>query len=284
MTQMHTDEMLVTMTHRYEKFIERVREQDPNAAAEEFGKFCHWLRRTSLKLHSRSLAAFAEAWIDLFWQMRRFDMMLKAAEDAQGLFGEDLEWTFARGEALFNLGRFEEARAALEALTTEDFDEPMLYFLLACLAERRGEDDDALRLFETAHRLSSKEFTVPIPLTEEEAISMYEECLVDLPEPIAWHLKDVPIYVSPLPSDELILLGETPLDPLIMGLFMGQPRGAGESSWPEDQPRILLFHKNIAKFAGDFETLEDELRKTLFHEVGHFLGFSEDQLEEMGLA
>lgn len=281
---MNMDEMADAMAHRYERFMERVKNQDPNAAAEEFAKFCHWLRRTNLKLSSRALVAFSEAFIDLFWQCRRHDLMLRVAEDAQEAFGDDPEWSFARGEALFNLGRFKESREMLEKLTQEDFEEPMLYYLLACLAERRGEDDNAHRLFETAHRLSPKEFSVPVAVGEDEAVAIYEECLLELPDPIVWHLKDVPIFVSALPPDALILETEPPTDPLIMGLFCGQPRAETTTSWPDDQPRILLFHKNIAKVAADRETLEDELRKTLFHEVGHYLGFSEDQLEEMGLA
>lgn len=281
---MHADEMTEMMARRYERFMECLRDQDPNGAAEEFAKFCHWLRRSSLKISGRLLAAFSEVWIDLFWQCRRHDLMLQAAEDALAMFGEDPEWSFARGEALFNLGRFDEAREALEPLTHEDFDEPMLYYLLACLAERRGEDEEARRLFESAHRLSPKDYSVPTPVSEEEATAIYEQCLIELPDPIAWRLKEAPIFVSPLPSDKMILASDPPTDPLVMGLFLGQPCGEEPSSWASDQPRIVLFHKNIAKVAGDFEALEDELRKTLFHEVGHYLGFDEDQLEEMGLA
>src|SRR5688572_3449638 len=99
--RMRTDDIIEIMTRRYERFMERLREQDPNGAAEEFSKFLHSLRRNNLKIPTRTLAAFAEAWLDLFWQCRRFDLMLKVAEDAQEVFGEDLEWTFARGEALF---------------------------------------------------------------------------------------------------------------------------------------------------------------------------------------
>ena len=281
---MLTEQMVEIMAHRYEKFMQRVCEQDPNGAAEEFARFCHGLRRTSFKIPDRALAAFSEAWIDLFWQCRRYDLMLKVAEEAQAAFGEDPEWAFTRGEALFNLGRFQEACEILEVLATEDFDDPMLYFLLACLAERSGEDEAAGRLFATAHHLSPKEFAVPVPITEDEATSIYEECLLELPDPIAWHLKEVPLFVSALPDDPLIHSFTPPLDPLLMGVFLGQPRGEATSSWASDQPRIVLFHKNIAKLAGDSETLEDELRKTLFHEVGHYLGFDEDQLEEMGLA
>ena len=137
---MHPEEIIEMMGRRYERFVEQIRQQDTNAAAEEFAKFSHWLRRTNLKISHRSLAAFAEAWIDLFWQCRRFDWMLRVAEDAETAFGKDPEWRFARGEALFNLARFEEARETLEPLTVEEFEEPMVYYFVgrAGRAPRRG--------------------------------------------------------------------------------------------------------------------------------------------------
>jgi predicted Zn-dependent protease with MMP-like domain len=279
------DDLSEAMKRRYERYIRRVQQNDPNAAAEEFARLCQWLRKSDLRLSSRTMMAFSESWIELFWQCRRHDLMLQVARDAEQSYGKSPEWTFAQGEALFNLGRFEEAQAALLSLTTEDFDDPMLYYLLACLAERRGDEADARRLFQTANRLDPDNFLIPLPLTESAALEHYRNCMEELPTTIAAHVKNLPIFVSPFPSDELILSGEDPLDPLVLGLFQGQPVSLAEtSSWPSDQPAILLFHKNIAKVAGDFETLEDELRKTLFHEIGHYLGYDEDQLEEMGLA
>jgi predicted Zn-dependent protease with MMP-like domain len=272
------------MLRRYERYIRRLRDNDPNAAGEEFSSLCRSLRRNDLRLSSRAMIAFSEAWIDLFWQCRRHDLMLQAARDAEQVFEKSPEWTFSQGEALFYLGRFEESQALLAPLTTEDFDEPMLYYLLACLAERRGDEEDARRLFQTANRLDPESFLIPLPIGESAAIEHYRNCLNDLPASIAAHVNNLPIFVTPFPSDDLILSGEEPLDPLVLGLFQGQPVGAPTSSWPSDQPAILLFHKNIAKVAADFETLEDELRKTLFHEIGHYLGYDEDQLEEMGLA
>ncbi|MCE5228969.1 metallopeptidase family protein [bacterium] len=276
--------MTEKLGRRYERFAQALKDRDELAAADEFSKMCTMARRSNLKLPGRALPNLAECWIDLFWMLGRFDLMLRSAEDAEAAFGKDVEWTFAKGEAFFYLGRFKEARQALESLTVEDFEDPMLFYLLGCLAERRDDDKAARRFFQTAHRLDAANYPVPVPVSEERAVEIYHEVLAEIPDEIKWHLRDVPIFVSAIPSEEVVHSSDPPTDPLVMGLFMGQTVGEPESSWPSDQPRILLFHKNIAKAAGDPETLEDELRKTLFHEVGHYLGFDEDQLEEMGLA
>lgn len=273
------------LNRRYRRFIDALRDNDANSAAEDFAHVCRMLRRSDLRVSQRVMIAFMEGWIDLFWQSRNHEQMLKAAEDARVIFGPDPAWDFARGEALFFLGQFKESYESLFPLTTEDFDDPMLYYLLACLAERKGQDEDALRLFTAAHKLDPENFQIPVMgMSEDEARACFERCLDELPESIARQVRQVPIYISPLPTEELILSEKPVLEPLTLGLFMGQPHGAGESPWPDDQPRILLFHRNIAKVAPDFETLDEELRKTLFHEVGHYLGFDEDQLDEMGLA
>jgi Flp pilus assembly protein TadD len=57
---------------------------------------------------------------------------------------------------MFYLGRFADPKKTLSRLTIEDFDEPMLYFLLACLVERKGDEDAASRLFMTANQLDAR--------------------------------------------------------------------------------------------------------------------------------
>ena len=281
---MGVDDLNDIITRRYQRFIEHATANEPNAAAEEFARLCNTLRRTELRITRRMLTGFHVGFIDFFWQIHRFDMMLQAADDAERLFGEDPEWRFARGEAQFHLGRFDEAWATLEALTQEDFEDPQVYYMLACIAERRGEDSVAARLFQVANQLDANDYQIPLPLSEEDAIKQYEACLKELPETIAWRMREVPIYISPFPSDDLLKSLPEQIDPLSLGLFMGTPVGVEAGPYASDQPRILLFHKNIAKVASDFESLEEELRKTVLHEVGHYLGFDEDQLEEMGLA
>ncbi|MDP6461500.1 MAG: metallopeptidase family protein, partial [Gemmatimonadota bacterium] len=46
---------------------------------------------------------------------------------------------------------------------------------------------------------------------------------------------------------------------------------------------IHLFQNNLERFATDRETLENEIRTTVLHEIGHHLGWDEDDLKERGL-
>ncbi len=70
-----------------------------------------------------------------------------------------------------------------------------------------------------------------------------------------------------------------------LGLFEGQSHEAGEfASGPADLPCIRLFLDNLWDYADqDRETFRDEVRVTLLHELGHYLGMDEDRVEELGL-
>ena len=75
---------------------------------------------------------------------------------------------------------------------------------------------------------------------------------------------------------------ETPPD--MLGLFVGASeldRATYDSnSLP---PRIFLFQRNIERASRDARELVSETRITLFHEIGHMLGFDEAGVAALGL-
>lgn len=81
------------------------------------------------------------------------------------------------------------------------------------------------------------------------------------------------------------LAAEPDLDEDLLGLFEGCSRLDGEPETPEDFPRIRLFLDNLWDHAeGDVKVFRDELRITLLHELGHYLGLDEEQVAALGLA
>lgn len=45
---------------------------------------------------------------------------------------------------------------------------------------------------------------------------------------------------------------------------------------------IYLFKRNLEREANDREDLAEQIRVTLLHEVGHYLGLEEDDLDDAG--
>jgi len=100
-----------------------------------------------------------------------------------------------------------------------------------------------------------------------------------LPPPLREQAAPLPVGYEPKPSRALLRDG---CEPDLLGLFIGPPLAApDESPLP---PQILLFLDNLWEFSdADEEIYREEVRTTYLHELGHYLGLDEIDLEERGL-
>lgn len=112
---------------------------------------------------------------------------------------------------------------------------------------------------------------------------MLEEALDALPEPFAKWLDEVPVIVEDEPSEEL--LEEMGIDEAgdLLGSYHGVAltcRSVEDGVRLPDQ--ILIFRLPLVELCHTREELAQEIRKTLLHELGHYAGLDEDDLEQMG--
>lgn len=99
-----------------------------------------------------------------------------------------------------------------------------------------------------------------------------------LPPPLRVKLDRVAVLLEDLPSPEFLSDG---VEPDQLGLFEGAPASDGDSSQP---PRITLWLGNHWDFCEAQEAAyRAEVRTTFLHELGHFLGLDELDIEERGL-
>ncbi|MDX2081510.1 MAG: metallopeptidase family protein [Terrimicrobiaceae bacterium] len=104
------------------------------------------------------------------------------------------------------------------------------------------------------------------------AESLVATTIAELPEPVRARLADVPVVIERTPSPDDIELG---ILPDTLGYFDEDPLGV---------TRIRLWLDNIYDFAdGDPDTFDEEVRTTLLHEIGHLLGWDEEEIDERGL-
>lgn len=104
-----------------------------------------------------------------------------------------------------------------------------------------------------------------------------------LPAQIQNLLENVAIVVQDEPtSDQRSELASASCE--IFGLYQGVPRierGGGGMLLPD---RITLFAGPLTRYSRSQIELEQQIRITLLHEIGHHLGFDEVGLERIGLA
>lgn len=71
----------------------------------------------------------------------------------------------------------------------------------------------------------------------------------------------------------------------VLGLFEGCTRLDPLPASPEEMPRIRLFLDRLWEYVGGNETaFRREVRTTYLHELGHYLGWDEEQVAALGLA
>ncbi|MGC3999668.1 MAG: metallopeptidase family protein [Anaeromyxobacter sp.] len=199
--------------------------------------------------------------------------------------GPQVDVLLEKGFALHELSRFDEAHAALAAAEALDPEDAWIQHTLGLVAERRGAAEEARQRFARARRLSPDEFPKPVALSQAAFDAAVEDALTDLPEPVRRYLANVAITVEDLPSDDDLRGSDPPLSPAILGLFRGAPYGqkASMDPWSHFPSSIVLYQKNLERFARSRTELIEQIGVTLIHEVGHFLGLDEDELYERGL-
>lgn len=114
---------------------------------------------------------------------------------------------------------------------------------------------------------------------EEMAAAEIEATIAELPGPLRERAEKLALTFEKYPGDDL----EEGIAPDTLGFFTG-----GEFSDEEMvpiPPQIMMFTGNLWEFSeGDEEIYGEEVRKTFLHELGHFFGLSEDDLDKRGLS
>jgi predicted Zn-dependent protease with MMP-like domain len=164
---------------------------------------------------------------------------------------------------------FAEARHAL-ALTYEELGqlEPCARELLE--VRRLDAASDAAEGFDLAR-------------VEERIRVTAEKVLEELPAKFRLRLIGVPVLVEERPSEALV---RERFDPRSLGLFEGPNDAERQLGGMAPTPtRIVLYAANLAAFADpdDEAELAGEVEVTLLHEIGHYFGLDEEELEALGL-
>jgi predicted Zn-dependent protease with MMP-like domain len=103
----------------------------------------------------------------------------------------------------------------------------------------------------------------------------------ELPPKVREAAQVVPVLFEPAPREDVLSEG---FEPDLLGLFSGSPFGTEFSGDAPEAPRIFLYTANLWDHAGrDPGAYRAEVRLTYLHELGHFLGWDEDQVSARGL-
>jgi predicted Zn-dependent protease with MMP-like domain len=111
---------------------------------------------------------------------------------------------------------------------------------------------------------------------------LVDDAIAELPRPFLEKLQNVCVIVEDYPSQELLERMGVADDSVLLGLYEGTPlteRGFEAPLFPD---RIWIFQRPIEQESGSEAGIKEEIQTTIKHEVAHFFGLDDDELEEMG--
>jgi len=197
----------------------------------------------------------------------------------RSLAADDPGLLWARAELELAEGHGAEARATFESIPGGG-DDPLVIARRALCADLEEDWAAADALHARAAALDPDGFPRPPRLAPEAFDEVIRASIEALPAELIGALERVNVVVDPMPPSER----HAELGPELLGLFVGGSLlDASDGQEGELPPSVYLYQRNLERYSRDVAELTDQIRVTLFHELGHALGFDEQGVAEMGL-
>lgn len=124
----------------------------------------------------------------------------------------------------------------------------------------------------------------PLKYSEQEFQEMVSKALDEVPEEFDKEWNNVAVVVStdwPTEADKKRM--GIPEGRLLLGTYSGIDRTQGFRS-ESSRHVIVIYQPAIERFCGeDKERVQQQIRKTVLHELAHHLGMSHQKMKEIGL-
>lgn len=205
---------------------------------------------------------------------------LAVLDRAVALAPRDPDALSERAGVLIELLRSEEAESALREAIAADPAHSRAHHLLGFLLDWTGRREEAATHFRRAGECDPSLPRQPPRLSETEFDAAIETALAALPTMFREALGNVEIGVENYADRDFCRRHDC--SPTTLGLYVGTPITQREAGGPALPDRIVLFQRALENQAHDLRELRDEIVVTLKHEVGHHLGFEEDDLARHG--
>jgi len=119
-------------------------------------------------------------------------------------------------------------------------------------------------------------------MTRDEFRALVDEALASIPDGFRDAMQNIAIVVEDEPSPRALAeVGIEPPDTLL-GLYEGTP--LTERQWAHGNvlpDKITLFQDPIEESSSDRDDTIIAIAETLIHEIGHYFGLSEEEIEDI---
>ncbi len=120
-------------------------------------------------------------------------------------------------------------------------------------------------------------------LSKRKFIDLVEEALSDIPAQLVQYLRDVTVDMESAPDPRTCRDADVDDARGLLGLYRGTPLTSRSVEQDRHLPdRITIYKRNIERMCSTRAEIIREIRRTVFHEVGHHFGLDEDDLAALG--
>gem|GEM_PF-102189 len=125
----------------------------------------------------------------------------------------------------------------------------------------------------------------PMKLKDQEFDRVVEKAISRIPPQIKDQMENIIISVRKRPSRDLLRRMDIPPEEILFGVFEGVPLSDRSHFDPPLYPdTIFIFQEPLEEICRSQAELEHEIEVTVVHEVAHYLGMEEKELEALGYA
>jgi predicted Zn-dependent protease with MMP-like domain len=122
------------------------------------------------------------------------------------------------------------------------------------------------------------------PVDKDDLRKEVASVLDKLPRQFRKRLHNLEVVIEERPGEELFL--EAGLDPeqdTLYGLYQGIPLPDRSSLYPPILPdKITIFSEPLLRDFPDPAELRQQIRTTVLHEIAHYFGFDDDEIDKLG--
>ena len=119
-------------------------------------------------------------------------------------------------------------------------------------------------------------------MTREQFQRLVVEAIALIPKRFRREMKNLALVVEDEPAPDLLAEMEIEPPDSLFGLYQGTPLPDRTWAFGNNLPdRITLFQRPIEEDCEDEDEVRAVIGETLIHEVGHYFGMSEEEIEEI---
>ena len=119
-------------------------------------------------------------------------------------------------------------------------------------------------------------------MTREKFERLVADAITLIPKRFRREMKNIAVVVEDEPSDDLLEEMEVAPPDSLYGLYQGTPLPERTWGYGNTLPdRVTLYQKPIEEDCNNDDEVRAVIGETLIHEVGHYFGLSEEEIEEI---